>query len=274
MEDKILDDDDIIDLTDLLEEGEPKGGKAKKEAEPPTRTPSHEPDSFDLGKEISMEYDVSVEEIEQGGEGLDIDASLSSGEEIALSPENGEGEEIVLPQEPAGEIEFDFGDAEPEGKKSGEVSSQEEPEGTPIEDADGPAFEKDEDLSAAADSVAEEQSVESPGEDTGGETLREFPEDAGAAEDLSFEDEPAARTAEEIEEGNDLGPIPAEAHGAVQEDVLGDLRQEIPGMLEEMVRPIMSELVRELVTTTREQLPGIIEKVIREEIEKLKKLDS
>lgn len=262
MEDKILDDDDIIDLTDLLEEGEPKGGKAKKEAEPPARTPSHEPDSFDLGKEISMEYDVSVEEIEQGAESLDIDASLSSGEETALSPENGEGEEMVLPQEPGGEIEFDFGDAEPEEKKSSEASSQEKPEGIPAEDPDEPALEMDRDLSAAADSGLEEQPLESPAQD------------AGAVEPLSVEDEPVAQTAEEIVEESELAPVSGDAKGAVPQDVLGDLRQEIPGMLEEMVRPIMSELVRELVTTTRKQLPGIIEKVIREEIEKLKKLDS
>lgn len=272
MEDKILDDDDIIDLMDLLEEGEPKGGKAKKEAEPPARTPSHEPDSFDLGKEISMEYDISVEEIEQGGESLDIDASLSPGEEIALAPESGDGEEIVLSQEPEGEIEFDFGDPEPKGKKSRKALSQEEPEGLPVEDAGKAALEMDEDFSAPADTGVEEQPVESPEEDAGPSALREFPEDARAAEALSSYEVPAAHTAEEIGEEND--PAPAEAQGAVPEDVLGDLRQGIPGMLEEMVRPIMSELVRELVATTREQLPGIIEKVIREEIEKLKKLDS
>lgn len=242
MEDKILDDDDIIDLTDLLEEGEPKGGKAKKEAEPPAGTLLNEPDSFDLGKEISMEYDVSVEEIEQGGESLDIDAGLSSGEEIALSPESEEGEEIVLPQEPGGDIEFDFGDSEPKGKKSREAFIQEDPEGVPVQDAGKAALEMDEDLFAAADTGVEER----PAQDAGHDILREFSEDAKAAK----------------------------VQGSVPEDVLGDLRQEIPGMLEEMARPIMSELVRELVMTTREQLPGIIEKVIREEIEKLKKLDS
>ncbi len=274
MEDKILDDDDIIDLTDLLEEGEPKRGNTKKEAEPPARTPSHEPDSFDLGKEISMEYDVSVEEIEQGGGSLDMDAGLSSGEEIALSQEGGEGEEIVLSQEPEGEIEFDFGDTGPGEKKSGGAPSQEKPEEISVEEPGEPALEMDEDLSAAADSGVEEQPVERPAEDAGGDTLREFPEDTGAEEPLSVEDEPADQAAEEIGEKNDPAPVPGEARGAVPEDVLGDLRQEIPGMLEEMVRPIMSELVRELVMTTREQLPGIIEKVIREEIEKLKKLDS
>lgn len=155
MEDKILDDDDIIDLTDLLEEGEPKGRKAKKEAEPPARIPLNEPDSFDLGKEISMEYDVSVEEIEQGGESLDIDASLSSGEEIALSPESGEGEEIVLSQEPEGEIEFDFGDAEPEKKKSKEAPHRKQLEEISVEDPGGSTFEMDDDLSAAAGSGLE-----------------------------------------------------------------------------------------------------------------------
>lgn len=274
MEDKILDDDDIIDLTDLLEEGEPKGRKAKKEAEPPARIPLNEPDSFDLGKEISMEYDVSVEEIEQGGESLDIDASLSSGEEIALSPESGEGEEIVLSQEPEGEIEFDFGDAEPEKKKSKEAPHRKQLEEISVEDPGGSTFEMDDDLSAAAGSGLEKQTVERTTEDAGGDALQEFPEDAGAAEPLVIQDQPADRSAEEIGKENGSAPVPGEAQGAVLKDVLGGLRQEIPGMLEEMVRPIMSELVRELVASTREQLPGIIEKVIREEIEKLKKLDS
>ena len=88
MADKMLDDDDIIDLTDLLEEGDTsKKSKGKKEGGAGPRQQANEPDSFDLGKEISMEYDVSVEEIEHGGETVDIDASLSPNEEIALTEE-------------------------------------------------------------------------------------------------------------------------------------------------------------------------------------------
>ena len=63
MEDKIFDDEDIIDLTDLLEEGQPPGEREEPGDQKNAAVSMNEPDSFDLGKEISMEYDVSVDEI-------------------------------------------------------------------------------------------------------------------------------------------------------------------------------------------------------------------
>jgi hypothetical protein len=102
MEDRILDDDDIIDLTDLLEEGQPPGEKEVSGERGDGAARLNEPDSFDLGKEISMEYDVSVEEIESEGENLDIDAALSSNEEEALSEETVPDEDIIT-LEDAGE---------------------------------------------------------------------------------------------------------------------------------------------------------------------------
>ena len=45
-------------------------------------------------------------------------------------------------------------------------------------------------------------------------------------------------------------------------------------MIEGVVRQFMAELVKEIILVSRDQLPGIVEKVIREEIDKLKKLDS
>ncbi|MFY9396977.1 MAG: hypothetical protein WAR22_01295, partial [Desulfomonilia bacterium] len=77
------------------------------------------------------------------------------------------------------------------------------------------------------------------------------------------------------EEEPPITEVPVQEAGEpVPERVLEDFRQEIPAMLESMLRPLVSEFVRETIAATREQLPGIIEKIIREEIEKLKKLDS
>ena len=231
MSDKILDDDDIIDLTDLLEEGEPRPAKGKKEAGPSVRAPANEPDSFDLGKEISMEYDVSVEEIEQGTESLDVDAGLSPGEEIALSPENGEDKGVALPRDIQGQSEF----AEAAGEPRAEALA--------------------------------------PG--ASAEAARETAELTGDAQALSYGEEPAAERPETKTAGEiDAGPVRQAGAPVVPEQIIGEMKNEIPAMIEEIVRPIFTELVRELVAATREQLPGIIEKVIREEIEKLKKLDS
>jgi hypothetical protein len=51
------------------------------------------------------------------------------------------------------------------------------------------------------------------------------------------------------------------------------LTREIPEMVESIARPVISELINEIVSSVKKDLPGIIEKVIREEIEKLKKID-
>ncbi len=51
------------------------------------------------------------------------------------------------------------------------------------------------------------------------------------------------------------------------------LMKDIPEMVESIARPVIMELLNEIVTSVKKDLPGIIEKVIREEIEKLKKID-
>ncbi len=63
--------------------------------------------------------------------------------------------------------------------------------------------------------------------------------------------------------------VPTEA---VVEAVVAEFRRDMPEMLEGIVRPVVQELLQEVVTSTRQALPGIVEKVIREEIERLKKL--
>jgi cell pole-organizing protein PopZ len=46
----------------------------------------------------------------------------------------------------------------------------------------------------------------------------------------------------------------------------------MPALLEGIIRPLVKELLQDIIASTRDALPPIVEKVIREEIEKLKKL--
>jgi hypothetical protein len=59
---------------------------------------------------------------------------------------------------------------------------------------------------------------------------------------------------------------------AILEAVITEFRKEMPALLEGIVRPVLKELLQEIISSTREVIPGIVEKVIHEEIEKLKKL--
>lgn len=274
MADKMLDDDDIIDLTDLLEEGDTsKKNQGKKEGSARSRSLANEPDSFDLGKEISMEYDVSVEEIEHGGEAVDIDASLSANEEIALTEEKEEAS--LMPEDTAGGSELDLDEAatkilEEDAIPSDKLDpspggSQEDSYGIPdenvekeleISDVEGAAIEIEE-VAAEPDPVKEDLGVFD-----GEEMILEDPKPA-----------PAGIRSMEIDMAVDAGPFQEEASSGISAEDLAELRQEIPGLVEAVVTPLISELVKEIIAATREQLPGIVEKVIREEIDKLKKLD-
>jgi len=210
------DDDEIIDLTDLLEEGDgledEKGEGSEKGPEIDKSSISQEPETFDLGKEITMEDDVSVEDIESVNENFDIDVSLSSNEEAALK--EAEVKEAAVPEEPQTFEEAD---------QSEESKAGPEPDNTKA------IFEDNIELAEPSAEHAEE----------------------------SFDKVAETEVAEETQP-----QIP-----------LDELKQEIPAMLEGIVRPIMGELVHELIDVTRDMLPGIVEKVIREEIEKLKKID-
>jgi len=211
MNDTIMkeDDEEIIDLTDLLEEGEiplEDGGELPPEEDKTdVSSIAQEPETFDLGKEITMEDDVSVEEIESVNNDFDIEVSLSTGEEAALTEE-------------------------------------------------GPKEEAESKVDAGSEEEIKEEEVFS--EDT-----------AQVPEDVIPEGEPAVQSEVETDEGMEPGIV-----GAEPEVNIDDIKKDIPVMLEGIVRPIMGELIRELITATREMLPGIVEKVIREEIEKLKKV--
>jgi hypothetical protein len=269
MEDKILDDDDIIDLTDLLEEGQPPDEKEETKDSLQSAISSNEPDSFDLGKEISMEYDVSVEEIESGGESLDIDVSLSSNEEEALS-QNKQPEEDVFTLEDTGEgleIAFDKDTSTQDQEidlsaKEDQIFSQDTPEDVvSVSESD---FEGEVELSAPEPELENHEVFSA-------ETQASGQEDETTDSSEAVREEPVIEEHAEEE-------IQSTEEAAVTEfstdEVIQELRGEIPNMLEGIVRPLLAELTREIITATREQLPGIVEKVIREEIEKLKKLDS
>ncbi|HOI05923.1 MAG TPA: hypothetical protein PK213_02200 [Deltaproteobacteria bacterium] len=281
MEDKILDDDDIIDLTDLLEEGEPpKKAAPKKDLGAKAHGPLNEPDTFDLGKEISMEYDVSVEEIDHGGESLDINGSLSSTEEVALAPDKAVAEEVVLEEKEVKELDLaeDVFDQEPA------ATSQEAPALEPVQafseadlvrgpagaEAKKPAFvpEPEEPVLVPEDpDVVSFDEIAAPEEPA---------RPAGIRPEAAVEIEAPGRieAAAKIEfDRRSLDDSPAPAAFSA-EDVAAELRQQAPAIIEAIVRPLMAELVKDMIAATREELPGIIEKVIREEIEKLKKLDS
>jgi len=272
MEDKILD-DDIIDLTDLLEEGQPPGDKEESGDQGDAAASMNEPDSFDLGKEISMEYDVSVEEIESGGESLDIDAALSSNEEEALT-QNKTGDEDIITLEDTGErLGADLAEDSSAFAEETDLSSNEQHVLSPDvpdeaqslskkEFAGEVEFDAPEPGPAAAQTPADETDVfelEAP----------TVVADEASAEGL-IEESPGISGLEEESASPDEEIIPQVSTG----EVLEEIRQEIPGMIEGVVRPFIAELVKEIIAGTRDQLPGIVEKVIREEIDKLKKLDS
>ena len=254
MEDKIFDDEDIIDLTDLLEEGQPPGEREEPGDQKNAAVSMNEPDSFDLGKEISMEYDVSVDEIENGGENLDIDAELSSNEEDALSQGTPDDEDIILLDDKDASLEVEVPEAfstpveEEESLSAREFSGEVQFDGSepsPVE-TETPVVESD---------VLEQQQApfvmdEAPVEEASGVTSLE--------EEAPFETGQGEEVMQQVS----------------TDELLDEIRQEIPSMIEGVVRPFIGELVKEIIAASRDQLPGIVEKVIREEIDKLKRLDS
>ena len=277
MEDKILDDDDIIDLTDLLEEGQPPEDKETPAGSGQSPDRVNEPDSFDLGKEISMEYDVSVDEIEHGDDNFDIDVSLSSNEEEALTDEKIPEDDVIQLEDTGESLE-------------GALDEDESLEGIDlsVDEQDVLSPDAKEDTFSVSQQDLE---VEASASEPDIPASKEVSIDQGAvaeAEEGTFDMEEAltqepeeiviTEKAEEFQDKTEEVPVKAESEEELpqinSDEVMRELSQEIPNMLEGVVRPLMGELVREIISVSREQLPGIVEKVIREEIDKLKKLDS
>lgn len=254
MDDKLLLEDDIIDLTDLLEEGSPP--KKPQAAQPPKKRVT-EPDSFDLGKEISMDYDVSIEEIENdstmpAAEGpLDLDKKLQAERKAADDLSD-------IMKEPLGGIESEIDNALKD--KLDEVSLTAKEEEVLLQEA--PLVEE-------PPLVAEEKAAlmeEAPAAKEESMPMKEQPMAEPTAPLPETEPRAAQMDAPRITLPVDM---PAEA---VLDAVIAEFKKDMPALLEGIVRPVVKELIQEVISSTREALPGIVEKVIKEEIDKLKKI--
>ncbi|MBN1635517.1 MAG: hypothetical protein JW920_03350, partial [Deltaproteobacteria bacterium] len=198
----IEEDDVIIDLTDLLEEGE----SFKKDAEnldifQHTRT-KNEPDTFDLGKEISMEDDVQADDIDNADERLDIDAFLSSNEEDALAEEKPLDFSSSLFEEDLKETDL----------------------------SDSPAEVETEEAETDFTDIFEQENLDLSGDIE----TEELPEDSiGFAEELIHTEKAGAF---------DQVSVQNYASEPQKDAALDGLHQEIPAMLEDVARPLIAEL--------------------------------
>ena len=253
MDDKNLLEDDIIDLTDLLEEGSPP--KKPQQAETRKRV-VNEPDSFDLGKEISMDYDVSIEEIENDTTGLANDTPLDFDRKPGKQPKPEEDMSDLL-KEPLGTIESEI-----------DLAMQDK-----IEEVSLTAKEEEVLLS---ETPAEE--IPSIKTEEAGALNEEFP--AAPEEPVKIQEVliPASTPSPALEPPGVQEEIPRVGipidmpTEAILEAVITEFKKEMPALLEGIVRPVVKELIQEIISSTREVIPGLVEKVIREEIDKLKKL--
>jgi cell pole-organizing protein PopZ len=262
MEDKIMIEDEIIDLTDLLEEGK---APSKIQQGVAQRKRVNEPDSFDLGKEISMEYDVSVEEIEHDAEAISMDKSPSLGEET-LDRDKLKNDVPDLSKESSLRgIETEIDMAIEDKEKYEEVSLTSNEQEMLLKE--GPAEESHALIEEKASPI-EPESKASPEETRQAEAIPEpvthMPE---AARDET------SRGLGGTEGYNapsfNVGSIPTEA---ITEALKSEIKKDMPTLLEGIIRPLVKELLQDIIASTRDALPPIVEKVIREEIEKLKKL--
>ncbi len=272
MTEKNLLEDDIIDLTDLLEEG----GKSAKTGPAAQKRAVNEPDSFDLGKEIAMDLDVSIEEIEQ--EPLSLSDEPVTGLEKLPGAK---GKEPDFPGEPLRDLESEI-----------DMAIQDKLHEAPLTKNEEEVLLSDV-LLEEPFPAAEEPQPPAPGEmetiQVSEIRVKSLEEPAQAAEEPApVLDEPvqpmaaAVPTAPEVGEPEEQPAVAVETVQAVQpvavpteavvEAVVAEFRRGMPEMLEGIVRPVVQELLQEVVTSTRQALPGIVEKVIREEIERLKKL--
>ncbi|MEN6448057.1 MAG: hypothetical protein ABFD70_10000 [Syntrophaceae bacterium] len=262
MEDRTLSEDDIIDLTDLLEEGK---APVKPQQTAPGKRMANEPDSFDLGKEISMEYDISVEEIEHDAEVLATDKSPGF-EKESVTQAGALDERVDLSREPLGDIEAEIDQAIQDKEKYEEVSltSNEEEMLLKEEPTEREELLLSEEVPAAhlldagisARDDAPDRMVTEPASRVGEVRTEDMPQDTGS---ISAQDVPSASTA----------AVPAEV---ITGALISELKADMPAILDSIVRPLVKELLQEVVSATREAVPSLVEKVIREEIEKLKKI--
>jgi hypothetical protein len=294
MDDKILLEDDIIDLTDLLEEG--SSPKKPQQAEPRKRMVS-DPDSFDLGKEISMDFDVSVEEIEHDSTVL-ADEILLDREKKPRAGAAPKDEMDELLKEPLGDIETEIDLAMKDKMEEVSLTQKEEEmllQESPGEEMQPPVSEeasllKEEILPLEEKPVAWEEAAPLKEEILSLDEKPVVREEAAPIKEeaLPMEEKPViveeeaapdsrpSPVPEPLIEQADVSPqvrIPADMPTeAILDAVITEFRKDMPALLEGIVRPVVKELLQEIISVTRGEVPGIVEKVIREEIEKLKKL--
>jgi hypothetical protein len=253
MDDKNLLEDDIIDLTDLLEEGSPP--KKPQQSDIRKRV-VNEPDSFDLGKEISMDYDVSIEEIENDTTVLANDTPLDFDKKPGKQSKLEEDMSDLL-KEPLGSIESEIDLAMQDKIEEVSLTAKEEEvllSETPAEGIPSINSEEtgalNEEFPAPPQEPVRLQEVLIPAT-----TLSPIQEPQGVQVEIPKVSIPV--------------DMPTEA---ILDAVITEFRKEMPALLEGIVRPVVKELIQEIISSTREVIPGLVEKVIREEIDKLKKL--
>jgi hypothetical protein len=238
MTDKNLLEDDIIDLTDLLEEGHPP---EKPAHETPRKKVVTEPDSFDLGKEISMDFDVSIEEIEHESPALAEAMPLEpERKEQDLSPVTEEIKDIA--KETLGDIGAEIDMAMQDKLEEVTLTKNEE------------------------EVLLQEGPVEEILSDPEKGSLAAV--DESRPSEVAFEPEPLPAGAAQQQ----YAASSTVTTEAIVDAVVSEFRKDLPTLLEGIVRPVVQELLQEIVASTRQEIPGIVEKVIREEIERLKKL--
>jgi hypothetical protein len=250
MADRNLLEDEIIDLTDLLEEGKPINKEPIAAAMKKAVT---EPDSFDLGRELATDLDVSIEEIEHEAVTLTPGPEKSSLEERLVEFDRADAarpkDEEALGSI-SSEIDLVIRDTLKEAtltKSEEELLLMETPE-------ESPPLKPEETMEIPGGSVTVDAGARTPGPEPAAPCSAEGP----------------APVRDEVPRAAAPGsPVTA---GEVVDAVMGEFRKDMPALLDGIVRPLVQELVREIAASTREVLPGIVEKVIREEIEKLKKL--
>jgi len=297
MEEKIMIEDDIVDLTDLLEEGSPPS----KPKDNSSRKRVNEPDSFDLGKEISMEYEVSVEEIEQGAAVPGPEKSMDNVVKMEMQADDFKAE---AGKEPLLDIEKEI-----------DLAIQDKFEDVRLTSKEEEMLLKDEPLEEPVPAEKEEKLEVEPQIETEPASTDLSPTSAAEGADAELEslleDKPAADKVEDVEleslledkpvhdKIDPMSEIPAPAVGitetGLQEEtpapelqaaapslsispevvtgtLIEELKKEMPTLLESIMRPLVKELLQEVIVATRDALPSLVEKVIREEIEKLKKI--
>jgi hypothetical protein len=299
MAEKFKDEEEIIDLTDLMEEGDLAKKLKKAELPFPDKPRVREPESFDLGKEISREDEISLE-------GLEADTKPAVLQEVVLPEEKlAEAVETVdlglitaKPETTKPDIGADFESALKESISSSEAQGlalEEIPASQEKAIVEEPSAQKEtmtmdavqpvEKVSADFDTFFKETVQEAKVEDM----IPPVEEKVEIEREPSWEEEKLQEAKIEVGKETKAAGAPElivwppvheegiapkeETMEAILQEASASLREDIPAMIEGIIKPVMGELVREVIKATRDILPGIVEKVIREEIEKLKKLD-